>query len=277
LRQYTERELTHVPPALAANLPHGHTASSGSGDAGKRTGSRALVGTALSAEAGAVPVPPTMFPIIVVLETAGEEEVGKCTDATATPGGGGAAAAAAAAAGGGGEASFQLQCTYATLAHRDSADDLAAASIASSSSDGAAAGCHVSREWTVRPLKQKVQVGDKAYELHELYGIDGARAAAATASSAGGGSASGSAGAPAAGSGAAARTLAEQSLAAGSECVVCLTEPRDTVVLPCRHLCLCDDCAQQLRFATNKCPVCRAREWMRFGRRRRASGEPPDG
>jgi hypothetical protein len=49
-------------------------------------------------------------------------------------------------------------------------------------------------------------------------------------------------------------------LASGSECVICLTEPRDTTVLPCRHMCLCAACAQQLRFNTNKCPVCRERE-----------------
>ncbi|KAK1646877.1 hypothetical protein QYE76_064682 [Lolium multiflorum] len=43
----------------------------------------------------------------------------------------------------------------------------------------------------------------------------------------------------------------------GKECVVCLTEPRDTTVLPCRHMCLCMECAQLVRFQTNKCPICR--------------------
>lgn len=32
---------------------------------------------------------------------------------------------------------------------------------------------------------------------------------------------------------------------------------RDTTVLPCRHMCVCSECAQQLRFQTNKCPICR--------------------
>ena len=40
-------------------------------------------------------------------------------------------------------------------------------------------------------------------------------------------------------------------------CVVCLTENKDTVVLPCRHFCLCAGCAQLLRTQTNKCPICR--------------------
>ena len=33
-----------------------------------------------------------------------------------------------------------------------------------------------------------------------------------------------------------------------SECVVCMSAPRDTLVLPCRHLCLCKGCAEVLRF-----------------------------
>lgn len=38
------------------------------------------------------------------------------------------------------------------------------------------------------------------------------------------------------------------------ECVVCLTEQRTVVLLPCRHLCVCLQC---LLFV-DKCPVCRA-------------------
>ena len=29
---------------------------------------------------------------------------------------------------------------------------------------------------------------------------------------------------------------------------VCMSEGRDTMVLPCRHLCLCNPCAEVLRF-----------------------------
>jgi len=44
----------------------------------------------------------------------------------------------------------------------------------------------------------------------------------------------------------------------GRECVICMTEPRDTTVLPCRHMCLCSGCADLLRHQSNKCPICRS-------------------
>ncbi|XP_074307298.1 putative E3 ubiquitin-protein ligase LUL4 [Silene latifolia] len=43
----------------------------------------------------------------------------------------------------------------------------------------------------------------------------------------------------------------------GKECVICMTEPKNTAVIPCRHLCMCSDCAKELRLQTNKCPICR--------------------
>jgi len=42
-----------------------------------------------------------------------------------------------------------------------------------------------------------------------------------------------------------------------SECVVCMSDIRDTMALPCRHLCLCNPCAEVLRYQNNKCPICR--------------------
>ena len=40
-------------------------------------------------------------------------------------------------------------------------------------------------------------------------------------------------------------------------CVICLSIERDTTVLPCRHMCMCHECAQELRKQTSKCPICR--------------------
>ena len=44
----------------------------------------------------------------------------------------------------------------------------------------------------------------------------------------------------------------------GAECVVCMVDLRDTIILPCRHLCLCYACADSLRYQANNCPICRA-------------------
>lgn len=46
-----------------------------------------------------------------------------------------------------------------------------------------------------------------------------------------------------------------------NECVVCLSDLRDTLILPCRHLCLCNSCADTLRYQANNCPICRLRTY----------------
>merc|ERR1719318_497583 len=37
-----------------------------------------------------------------------------------------------------------------------------------------------------------------------------------------------------------------------------MSDMRDTLILPCRHLCLCNTCADSLRYQANNCPICRA-------------------
>lgn len=44
----------------------------------------------------------------------------------------------------------------------------------------------------------------------------------------------------------------------GLECVICMSDMRDTLILPCRHLCLCQPCADSLRYQANNCPICRS-------------------
>jgi hypothetical protein len=61
--------------------------------------------------------------------------------------------------------------------------------------------------YEVRVLKQIIWVGGVGYELQEIYGIDNSGVS---------GNADGT--------------------DAGKECVVCMSEPRDTTVLPCRHM-----------------------------------------
>lgn len=42
-----------------------------------------------------------------------------------------------------------------------------------------------------------------------------------------------------------------------SECVICLTDEKEVVVYPCRHMCMCITCAEALPSQNNKCPMCR--------------------
>lgn len=63
-------------------------------------------------------------------------------------------------------------------------------------------------EYKAKVVKQILWVNESKYVLQEIYGIGN------TANSGGG----------------------EDETECGKECVICLTEPRDTTVLPCRHM-----------------------------------------
>jgi len=47
----------------------------------------------------------------------------------------------------------------------------------------------------------------------------------------------------------------------GKRCVICLDKKRDTLIKPCKHICLCTGCARGLensiRNYTCACPICR--------------------
>lgn len=64
----------------------------------------------------------------------------------------------------------------------------------------------------------------------------------------------------------------------GGECVICMSEPRDTLILPCRHLCLCQMCADSLRYQANNCPICRApfRALLQIRALRKLQGPPAE-
>lgn len=49
----------------------------------------------------------------------------------------------------------------------------------------------------------------------------------------------------------------EEVLHYNRECIICLSEERTTLVLPCRHMCLCAECAEALRMRADRCPMCR--------------------
>lgn len=79
----------------------------------------------------------------------------------------------------------------------------------------------------VRVIRQILWVAGVRYELREIYGIGSSAAEGFDDSD------------------------------PGKECVICMTEPKDTAVLPCRHMCMCSECAKELRLQSNKCPICR--------------------
>ena len=41
------------------------------------------------------------------------------------------------------------------------------------------------------------------------------------------------------------------------ECLVCLSEKKDTLIMPCGHFCICSECGQGLIKAKQSCPICR--------------------
>lgn len=86
-------------------------------------------------------------------------------------------------------------------------------------------------KWVLQVLKQKIWYDSVSYELQEIYGMEATRTAAGTP--------------------AAADDID------GRECVICMSAPRNTTVLPCRHMCICDACADELRNRSSKCPICR--------------------
>jgi E3 ubiquitin-protein ligase MGRN1 len=85
--------------------------------------------------------------------------------------------------------------------------------------------------WGLQVLKQKIWVKGVSYELQEIYGMEQNRAQANSS------------------------VRAED--VDGRECVICMSAERDTTVLPCRHMCMCQECAAALKTQTNKCPICR--------------------
>uniref|UniRef100_A0A0K8TS00 RING-type E3 ubiquitin transferase n=1 Tax=Tabanus bromius TaxID=304241 RepID=A0A0K8TS00_TABBR len=51
-----------------------------------------------------------------------------------------------------------------------------------------------------------------------------------------------------------AKTRPKANLMEEQLCVVCVTNPKEVICLPCGHVCLCEDCSEKIKIA---CPVCR--------------------
>lgn len=115
----------------------------------------------------------------------------------------------------------------------------------------------ISTTWTPHVVLQQVQIGRNVWLLKELFGTAEESSSNSHASN-----------------GASGSNASDQDLGGGfsdgrenyqggnpgtqnNECVICLTDDRTTAILPCRHVCLCSACAEQLRYQSNSCPICR--------------------
>ncbi|XP_069365522.1 E3 ubiquitin-protein ligase MGRN1 isoform X1 [Maniola hyperantus] len=120
---------------------------------------------------------------------------------------------------------------------------------------------HSDGTYVLKALKQKLFVDGLCYLLQEIYGIENKNLDTKPSSD-------------------------EETEDGGSECVICMCDVRDTLILPCRHLCLCNSCADSLRYQANNCPICRApfRALLQIRALQRitnptaaAAASPPDG
>ncbi|WAQ97338.1 RN157-like protein [Mya arenaria] len=90
--------------------------------------------------------------------------------------------------------------------------------------------------YVIKPLKQKQFIHGLCYLLQEIYGIENKNNDKVKDDDG-----------------------EEDELEdSGAECVICMSDMRDTLILPCRHLCLCSTCAESLRYQASNCPICRS-------------------
>lgn len=88
--------------------------------------------------------------------------------------------------------------------------------------------------YIIKPIKQKQMVDGLCYLLQEIYGIENKLNQKSS------------------------KDEDNELEETGLECVICMSDMRDTLILPCRHLCLCRDCAESLRYQASNCPICRS-------------------
>lgn len=85
------------------------------------------------------------------------------------------------------------------------------------------------RVWVVKVVRREAVIGAHTFLLKEIYGLSSAAKDTAPQ--------------PASYPPTAGATADDPYASTPNECIVCLTSPRDVVLLPCRHLVVCRDCA----------------------------------
>ncbi|KAL1412938.1 hypothetical protein Q8F55_000687 [Vanrija albida] len=79
------------------------------------------------------------------------------------------------------------------------------------------------RVWVIKVVRREALIGSHSFLLKEIYGLSSTSTSSEPASYP--------------------PTAADPYASTPNECIVCLTSPRDVVLLPCRHLVVCRDCA----------------------------------
>ncbi|KAK1443196.1 E3 ubiquitin-protein ligase mgrn1/rnf157 like protein [Babesia gibsoni] len=93
----------------------------------------------------------------------------------------------------------------------------------------------VSKSWDLIITKQRVKQGDSGYQIQEIYGINNSALNPDV------------------------RNASDENKDddGNNRCVICLTNMKDTFILPCRHMCLCFICAKTMANQGQFCPICR--------------------
>lgn len=79
-------------------------------------------------------------------------------------------------------------------------------------------------------VKQKYyHKGGSEFEINEVYKVDGLEMNESEDSS----------------------NLASKNKQEDSDCIVCFSNPKDVILLPCRHYCVCQACCNSIKFHTN--------------------------
>nr|PVC49566.1 hypothetical protein MACL_00002909 [Theileria orientalis] len=85
-------------------------------------------------------------------------------------------------------------------------------------------------QWNIFVTKRRIQVGDLGYQVQEVYGLNQSEY----------------------------NNVAEDKDERIKKCSICLDKPSNTILMPCRHLCLCSECSISLSVQIGRCPMCRA-------------------
>lgn len=123
------------------------------------------------------------------------------------------------------DSNIETSSTPSTSNARASSSSAAASS--SSSGAEASSSSSATTKYECRVLRQKLLVNGAVYNAYDIFGVE---------------------------ANAEIDPLTEETQ---STCVICMSEPRTTIVIPCRHMCLCEGCAESLKVQSVKCPICR--------------------